>query len=501
MIHMKKYRFCLLLLALLTLLMGCGGEKALSTESAPPVTDAQEAPVQISTAEEFLAALESGAEIHLAPGTYEIGTASGSETQTENRPFHWDPETGALWITGLKDLTIHGNGAEILLGDPEGMPLVFADCQNLRIEDLTIGHKDPKAQGKKTLLLKSCQDVTLQDLTLRDSVSTLLHLLDTTSCQMESCRFTGPSGTAFAFSGCQSVTVKNCQIENLGISQEQDRERGMPDFEALISISEWAGGSQSKESRDITVEDCTFTDNDSGLLAFVSCSRKVFFRNNCFTGNHVREAAFCFWTSAPHVVGCTFEDNDPWAWYYPYSSLAVDENGADISAEQFSPLDPLPEAGPQKEVKVTTADEFLAAIGPDTKILLNAELIDLSTASDYGKGSSPCYYWSETYDGPQLVITGVNNLTVTAEDTDCKTHTLSALPRYADVLSFEFCTNLTFSNFTAGHTVEPGYCMGGVIGLKECRKTTFQNCGLYDCGILGIIAHGGEDLLIKDCDI
>ena len=41
--------------------------------------------------------------------------------------------------------------------------------------------------------------------------------------------------------------------------------------------------------------------------------------------------------------------------------------------------------GQQNQVTVATADEFLAAIAPNTEITLNAELIDLSEASGYGE--------------------------------------------------------------------------------------------------------------------
>ena len=39
----------------------------------------------------------------------------------------------------------------------------------------------------------------------------------------------------------------------------------------------------------------------------------------------------------------------------------------------------------QNTVTVTTADEFLASIAPNTEIIVDAELIDWSTANGYGK--------------------------------------------------------------------------------------------------------------------
>ena len=501
---MKQNISCILILTmLLTLLSGCGTHPE-AAETVSPANDpaaAEAAPQnKISSVDEFLAALKSETEITLAPGTYDLTSASNYGKASE--VYSWNEETGALWIKGLKGLTIHGNGAEIFIDGANGMPLVFDSCQDLHLEDMTLSHKDLKGTGAKTLLISSCQNVTLQNITFQDSVDALLTLQSSKNCLIENCLFTGASGTAVSVDGSEAVAVRSCEIKNLGLPETGEKlPYGMPDFQALISISEWSRDNEYLESKDITLENNTFSENTAGLVMFVSNSRKVNLLNNQFTGNHMNEAAFCFWTAAPHVVGNIFEDNDPWAWYYPSSSMAVDDNGADIPSELFMPESPLPEAGPQKEMTVTTADEFLAAIGPDTRIILQSEMIDLSTASDYGTGKSPFYYWKEEYDGPSLVITGVNNMTITSLDKDCKTHTISALPRYADVLSFTFCTNITLSHFTAGHTVEPGFCMGGVLRFKECRNTSIENCGLYGCGILGVIAHGGEKLSILNSDI
>ena len=55
---------------------------------------------------------------------------------------------------------------------------------------------------------------------------------------------------------------------------------------------------------------------------------------------------------------------------------------------------PDPEALPRKETfHVTTADEFLAAIGPNREIILDGETLDLSKASGYGDVTSPYFYW------------------------------------------------------------------------------------------------------------
>ena len=72
----------------------------------------------------------------------------------------------------------------------------------------------------------------------------------------------------------------------------------------------------------------------------------------------------------------------------------------------------------QNQVAVAAADEFLAAIAPNTEILLNAELIDLSEATGYGETDGAYYYWNDGYDGPELRIANVSNLTIRGSGED-----------------------------------------------------------------------------------
>ena len=55
--------------------------------------------------------------------------------------------------------------------------------------------------------------------------------------------------------------------------------------------------------------------------------------------------------------------------------------------------------GNQIQVHVSTVDELLAALAPDTEIILDEEFYDLSTATGYGETSTEYYYWEEVFDG------------------------------------------------------------------------------------------------------
>ncbi|MBQ1170400.1 MAG: right-handed parallel beta-helix repeat-containing protein, partial [Oscillospiraceae bacterium] len=116
-------------------------------------------------------------------------------------------------------------------------------------------------------------------------------------------------------------------------------------------------------------------------------------------------------------------------------------------------------------------------------------------------GWSDVYYWSEEFDGPALTIYGVDNLVIRSESGDRTKCTISAVPRYADVLKFKSCNNVTVSGITAGHTVEPGYCTGGVLYYEDCDNVLVNRCGLYGCGILGVRAELCSAIAVTGCEI
>ena len=166
------------------------------------------------------------------------------------------------------------------------------------------------------------------------------------------------------------------------------------------------------------------------------------------------------------------------------------------SGEAFTPVS----TGAQTTVHVSTVDELLAAIAPDTEIILDAEFYDLSTATGYGETNSTYYRWEEVFDGVQLTIQDVNNLTIRAEG-DIKSHTVSARPRYAHVLNFDNCSAITVEGFTAGHTFEPASCAGGVLGFQGSQDILIRNCGLYGCGVVGVWAEMSKNIQVAACDI
>jgi polygalacturonase len=149
---------------------------------------------------------------------------------------------------------------------------------------------------------------------------------------------------------------------------------------------------------------------------------------------------------------------------------------------------------------VSSVDGFLAAIGSDRVIELAPGAYDLSAASDYGgESANSCYVWNKSYDGYELEIRGVQNLTIRGAGKGSSS--IAAMPRYANVLRFSGCENVSVEALTAGHTTEPGFCTGGVLEFENCERTSVSACGLYGCGILGVRAMNCNDLTVSDSEI
>ena len=205
-------------------------------------------------------------------------------------------------------------------------------------------------------------------------------------------------------------------------------------------------------------------------------------------------------TAVPSVETVQTETTEP-ETTLPETTAAPETEAPTEAAKPFS-VEIIPVITTQQtQVRVTTADEFLAAIAPDTEIVLDAALIDLSTAAGYGKTNGTYYHWNEEYDGPGLYISGVSNLTIRGGGEDHNANVISSDPRYAYVLTFENCSNIHIAGFTAGHSKEPSYCAGGVLAFQNSQDILVEDCGLFGCGTIGVMGESSKNMQIVSNDI
>ena len=150
-------------------------------------------------------------------------------------------------------------------------------------------------------------------------------------------------------------------------------------------------------------------------------------------------------------------------------------------------------------VEVFSVDEFLDAIAPNTQIVLAAGEYNLTDAVNYSRGGGDYYHWEGGYDGYELVITDVENLSIVSADPMAVT--ISTEPRYANVLRFDNVKGLQLTNLVVGHTREQGACIGGVLYLEDCEDVEISGSRLYGCGILGISLNACRNVHVDGCDV
>ena len=519
----KRFASILALVLSVALLAGCGAvagpvkegkekpepemvETAAKVEEAadtqtPDTTE--DGAIIVNNVDELLAAIAPGAKIRLAMGVYNLTEAADYGVTSEGKYYSWAEvyDGYELVIPGLDGLSITGSYKETTIAtEPRYANVIrFVNCKNINLEAMVIGHTEKQGFcSGGVLYFDSCNDTYID------------------SCHLYGCGIIG----IFA-QNCKGVYANKCSIYEC--SQN-----------AVYALS----------SQDLRIENCDIHDCGEGMVQSVftvdSSNGFAVVNSNIFvnTALHLIDSRYSQQVS---LLGCNVEENvftEPMFWCEGYSVTVedcrfdlnhykalyedgsqpklppVNSEGRELTEKDFIEMEQAAASydGPQtaepvkldetvdadgvRQVTVSTVDEFLAAIDDNTVITLNAPLFDLSTASDYGAYGNENYYWFNVYDGPGLVISGVENLSIVGDGA-----VISAIPRYANVLGFVNCDNITLRGFTAGHTEEPGECVGGVLDFQNCNGIDIADCRLYGCGILGISASGCTKLSVEKTEI
>lgn len=513
----KRRSALALMLCCALLLVGCGaviGPEPVPTPE-PTVTPAVDVEgmetVTVSNIDEFLAAIASDTLIYMEPGVYDLTEAVDYAAM---RPFNdhisWsyvgDGETKNEYeinIKNVENLSIIGSGrdAVTLCTQPRyANVLRFSDCSNICIEALTVGHTvEPGVCVGGVIALEGVTGAGIVD------------------CELYGCGTVGVIAENSRYIYTEDSLIRDCSLGGAQVRSCEDVRFTNCEFYGCC-YSGWGYVFSVSSSNGFAVVNSKV--HDCPATGLVSSN---FGRNTFILGTEVCKNSFdaMFEMSGYDITvdGCRFSENEynsltaP-TWNGSMEGKIVDLDGNVLTEDDINSmkLEKLNFAMPQRgntELKrevdtdgtsiyhVSTVDEFLAAIGSDTTIYLDAELFRLDEASDYGAYGSECYYWTEEYDGPQLVISGVKNLRIIGGTERCE---IQAVPRYANVLSFYNCEDIVLSGFTAGH-IEAGYCSGGVLYFDSCMNVKIDECHLYGCGIIGLWTYGCAGFIVTDTEI
>lgn len=497
-----------------TLLTGCGvaagpvAAKASEAQSDTSIVETtsetqSEAPkavggtVKVKNVDEFLAAIAPNTVIELSEGAFDLSKASDYAKESKSKYYTWNEVysdnggSAELIIHDVDGLTIRGAGTNKTV--VEAVPryanvIKFSGCKNLTVTNFTAGHtREPGECTGGVLLMSNCNDITVD------------------TCGLYGC---GTFGVRSEHS--KKLTVTNSKIYECSYGAVEAY--GSEDI--LVCHSEIYGHStdavtlfNSDDCSGFTVYNCKIHDNIVGELLCTRYSENVFFLSNEVKDNSFDYGIFYFEQFSATVDGCYFDSNSSAnGWYKEGAHIkATDIKGKQLDAAQFKamklrdikpetavPKTPTPavlkekEVAPGGEITVKTIDDFLSAIGSDRTVILDGKNFNLSKAKNYGGTGTKFYSWENVGDGPALIIHDVKNLVIKAKNPDPAATTLEALPRYADVLCFRSCENITVSGFTAGHTKEMGECSGGVLEFTTCNTIKVEKMRLFGCGTLGI---------------
>ena len=507
---MKKLISLMIAAIMLLSLAACGeAPDSSAAETEPPETSAPKTedgrPVtEVTTVDELLAAIAPDTVIELTGQRYMLTEASDYGTGSGSGYYRWDTGDGAEFvIENVTGLTIRAaNRDTCIVTEPRWVNVLhFIGCEDITLEGFTAGHTDGAYCSGGVLCFENTKGVTVD------------------GCSLYGCGTEGV--TTYS---CEDVAVTGSEIWNCsqGAAFIYDSKNVSFDNCDFHGITAEFGMFRTIDSDKFALLNSTIRDSSGDVFFNSSRSSGVYIGGCEVSGNKFRDM-FASELIPVTVEGCALGDNDIIDWYadmeklgslyenskavdhernvYSYSELQDMQKTENAVWNAYVPEVSTPEVAVSEDgkVHVTTVDEFLAAIAPDTTIYLEAGTYDLSTAEGCGVTETDRYRWDLRFDGPSLVITGVDGLTI--EGAGAESVTIAAVPRYADVLGFERCAGLTLRGFTAGHTEEKGYCTGGVLYFDLCDDAVIDGCALFGCGIMGITASNCDDMNVSNTEI
>lgn len=162
-----------------------------------------------------------------------------------------------------------------------------------------------------------------------------------------------------------------------------------------------------------------------------------------------------------------------------------------------------------KRIEVSTSQELLEAIGPNVIISIQPGYYNLSeyieelwiSEEEAWNMSHPYVRLRECFDGVEIVVQNACNLTIMSEAQKPSDTEIVVEPRYAAVLNFLNCDNLSLSALTMGHT-EYASCEGNVLNFYGCQQVDMKDMDLYGCGVYGIATnHGSGEITVSNSTI
>jgi hypothetical protein len=258
--------------------------------SAKPAAGAKAKVVKVADAKGFLEALGSDTVIELAAGKYVLSDYADQPLKYQ-KGVAWEESYGdaELTLRGVRNLTIRGGGAHILVDPESSFVLRFEDCADIAIENLTAGHsaggwctggvfafaqsskitiRDAKMYGSGTegLNLAGVSDITVTDSSVYECSYYIMTIADSANVLFEGCEFhdnNTEESHLVGISGTDGVTFDGCRFTDnrtTGNSGQKLFEVSDAPDKVMVKKSVFSGNSDDnvKKSANVKFDDCTF---------------------------------------------------------------------------------------------------------------------------------------------------------------------------------------------------------------------------------------------------
>jgi len=217
--------------------------------------------VRVRNGGELAQAIGSNRLVVLAAGEYRVSEAA----QVANPAVSWEPVFDGLQlvVTGDNHLTLRGRAGAALLASPRyANTLLFRDCQDLCLEELTLGHTEAGECVGGVLRLEGCSEVRIED-----------------------CQLFGSGVMGLDLEGCSGVTVLRSTIRDCT-----------------------SGALSASGVQNLRLEGVRLTGNQSWPLVWIDASRGVVLDSYAIEGNRV-QALFPLDSLRPELVQTTIVRN------------------------------------------------------------------------------------------------------------------------------------------------------------------------------------------------
>ena len=489
----------------------------------------------VRTVDEFIAAIGSDRVIQLPDGVFNLTAAASYGGDTGNASVRWKlihEQAYELVIHDVENLYIagHGKGMTEIVTEPRyANVLSFENCAGVNLISFTAGHTVlPGYCTGGVLNFSGCDSMVVTGCDLYGCGTLGIYAINCRGVAATATVIRACSVGAVHAVGCYDVRFVGGQVKDCGLKGDliasdlfhASTTTGFVVFNTEICGNEAQTLLHSDSSLEVQMRGCDIHDNQ------ISVPAELHTREDGTSYLWANGGLFHITGESPVIADCAFSEIivQGKGMYFNYdgenAGTVADDNGRELTLydladmERKEYLEPYygphqPEAaapaGEQNELgekvyHVDNVDDFLAAIGSDTTIYVDCELLDFSAAANYGGYGGNNYYWRADFDGPNLIITGVENFHVIGQGKDRTT--LQAVPRYAEVLNFESCSNISVENLTAGHLKEaPGSCAGDVFEFTNCGEILVRGCGLFGCGVNAIYASNCQGLTVEDTEM